>query len=296
MSSHETSKGPPDASAGLFFRLWQRFIAPPAEVMVKRYRIRPKGWPTPLRIAMVSDLHMGDPYMPLSRLDAIVEQTRALKPDLVLLPGDLVPGPSMVRTREPPLAEIAARLARLKAPLGTYAVLGNHDWWSDTAAQARKTGPVAAGQALQAAGIPVLSNRALGLKNGVWLAGLESQEALRGKGKWDITGLDDLTATLARVPPGAPTLLLAHEPYIFADLPDNVAVTLSGHTHGGQIRIRGWAPIVPRTINRKYLYGHITEGDRHLVVSAGLGYSKLPLRIGTPPEITLVDLAADTAT
>lgn len=290
-SDPRMTKGLPDHPAGLFARLWQRFVAPTQGLTVKRWPIAPRGWSTPLRIAMVSDLHMAAPYMPLSRLDEIVARTQALEADLILLPGDLTPGPSLMTTHEPPLDEIATRLAQLSAPLGVFAVLGNHDWWDDADAQARKAGPVAAGLALEAAGIPVLSNRAVELPNGVWLAGLESQEAIN-EGRGNIYGRDDLDATLGDVPVGADTILLAHEPYVFTRAPDHVALTLSGHTHGGQIRLFGWPPLVPSTIDRRYVYGHIREGDRHLVISAGLGYSKLPIRIGTPPEITVVELSA----
>ncbi|QEW20117.1 putative metallophosphoesterase [Marinibacterium anthonyi] len=290
-SDHCAKQGLPDDPAGLFVRLWQRVIAPTQTLTAKHWPIAPDGWRAPMRIVMVSDLHMAAPYMPLSRLDDIVARAQALTPDLILLPGDLTPGPKHVPTREPPLDDITARLARLTAPLGRYAVLGNHDWWDDAAAQDRKAGPVAAALALEAAGIPVLSNRAVELPNGVWLAGLESQEAIN-EGKGRIYGRDDLDATLAQVPDGAPVILMAHEPNIFPKVPDRVALTVSGHTHGGQIRLFGWPPIVPSTIDRRYVYGHIREGARHLVISAGLGYSKLPIRIGTPPEITVVDLSA----
>ena len=284
-------KGLPDAPAGLFQKLWQGLVAPRQKLITRSWRIAPRGWTRPMRVVMISDLHMGAPYMPLARLDEVITRAQALSPDLVLLPGDLTPGPSMARTITPPLEEIATRLARLSAPLGTYAVLGNHDWWEDPAAQAREAGPVETGQALQDAGIPVLTNSACELANGVWLAGLDSQEAIY-RSKREFIGRDDLDAALSGVPEGAPTLLLAHEPQVFARVPDSVAVTFSGHTHGGQIRVFGHAPVLPRAIDRRFVFGHITDGPRHLVISSGVGYSKMPLRIGTPPEVTLVELIA----
>ncbi|MEM8729428.1 MAG: metallophosphoesterase [Pseudomonadota bacterium] len=245
-----------------------------------------------MRVVMISDLHLGAPYMTLAHLDEIIARAQTLAPDLIALTGDLAPGPSLVRTRTPPLEAIASRLARLTAPQGVYAVLGNHDWWLDEAAQARQSGPIEIQEALEATGIPVLANQALALANGVWLAGLDSQEAIRIDHLTSI-GKDDLEATLAQVPDGPDLILLAHEPHIFAEMPERVSLTLSGHTHGGQLRLFGWAPILPRTIDRSYVYGHITRGDQHLVVSAGLGYSKIPLRVGTPPEITVIDLQAE---
>ena len=285
-----TQQGLPETPAGPFHKLWHALVRPTQRLKVRRYDIAPARWTTArMRIVMVSDLHICDPWVPLSRLDEVIERARSLTPDLVLFPGDLSQCPNYVTSVDLPLDEIATRLARLTAPLGRYAVLGNHDWWHDAAAQKRRAGPVGAAQALEAAGIPVLSNAAVELPNGVWLAGLESQEALR-RARDDIEGLDDLPATLAQVPQEADTILLAHEPNVFADVPDRVALTLSGHTHGGQIRFFGWAPILPREIDRRFLHGHIRDGDRHLVISDGIGYSKLPLRIGALPEITVVEI------
>ena len=88
-------------------------------------------------------------------------------------------------------------------------------------------------------------------------------------------------------------LLLAHEPDIFPEVPDRVALTLSGHTHGGQVRLFGWSPMVPSMYGNRFAYGHIVEEGRDLVVSAGLGNSIYPVRFGVPPEITMIELGAD---
>ena len=89
----------------------------------------------------------------------------------------------------------------------------------------------------------------------------------------------------------APVILMAHEPDIFPDVPDRVCLTLSGHTHGGQVRLFGWSPVVPSRYGNRYAYGAIQEGGRHLVVSGGIGCSIAPIRFGMPPEITVVDLS-----
>jgi hypothetical protein len=102
--------------------------------------------------------------------------------------------------------------------------------------------------------------------------------------------MDDLPGTLAQVTDDAPVILLAHEPDIFPDVPARVAVTLSGHTHGGQIRLGPWVPVVPSRFGARYAWGHIVEGGRDLVVSGGLGCSVVPVRFGMPPEITVVEL------
>jgi uncharacterized protein len=111
------------------------------------------------------------------------------------------------------------------------------------------------------------------------------------KGKWrQFRGVDDLAGTLAQVTDDAPIILLAHEPDIFPSVTDRVALTISGHTHGGQVRLAGFSPVVPSRFGNRYAYGHVTERDRHLIVSGGLGCSVLPVRFGVPPEVVMVEL------
>jgi predicted MPP superfamily phosphohydrolase len=97
---------------------------------------------------------------------------------------------------------------------------------------------------------------------------------------------------LAQVTDDAPVILLAHEPDIFPSVPDRVALTLSGHTHGGQVRLFGYSPSVPSRYGNRYAYGHIIEGERNLIVSGGLGCSVIPVRVGVPPEVVMVDVHA----
>jgi predicted MPP superfamily phosphohydrolase len=254
-------------------------------------------WPASLtlRIAVLADIHACDPLMRIERIGGIVEATNALGADLIVLVGDFVADQRFV-TRNVSAAEWAPVLAKLTAPLGVYAVLGNHDWRADREAQMRGAGPTIAGTALTDNGIRVLSNEAVPLATRagpVWLAGLEDQLALV-HGRWRFgrkrVGLDDLPATLAAVPNGAPMILLAHEPDIFAKVPARVALTLSGHTHGGQVRLFGWPLVVPSC--RRYAYGHVREAS-DLVVSGGLGLSVAPIRFGVPPEIVVVELGAE---
>jgi predicted MPP superfamily phosphohydrolase len=212
---------------------------------------------------------------------------------VIVLLGDFVAGHRFM-TRQIGMAEIAPVLARLKAPLGVFSILGNHDWWDDLTAQRERTGPIVAARALRGVGIPVLENEVVRLtKDGqpFWLAGLGDQIAyLRGRGVFE--GVDDLPGTLAKVDDAAPVILLAHEPDIFPDVPKRVALTLSGHTHGGQVRLFGYSPIVPSRYGNRYAYGHVIEEGRHLIVSGGLGTSILPVRLGVAPEILLVELGA----
>ena len=278
--------------AGLFAATYGFFIEPALRFRVRRWTVRHADWPMdkPLKVAVVADLHMGDPYVPLARLERIVARTNALGADLIVILGDLTAGHRFVTGTIPP-GDTAAVLARLSAPLGVCAVLGNHDWWDDPQAQKRKRGPVETGIALERHGIPVLENQAIELPNGIWVAGLGDQLALvQGRGRY--TGVDDLPATLDQVPDGAPAILLAHEPDIFPKVPDRIPLTLSGHTHGGQVRLFGWSPIVPSRFGNRFAYGHVQEGTRHLVVSGGIGSSIMPVRFGVVPEITLVTLTA----
>jgi predicted MPP superfamily phosphohydrolase len=284
-------------------------IEPHLRLRVARYRVQPKAWPTGLRlrIAVVADVHACEPWMGARRIQAIVTETNRLDTDVVLLLGDYVVGHRWVTDRVH--SHVWARqLARLRAPLGVHAVLGNHDWWEDRTAQRRGGGPTFARLALEAAGIRVYENDAFRLvKDGqpFWLAGLGDQLALLPGGRWGrarFAGVDDLPATLAKVTDEAPVVLMAHEPDIFPQVPERVALTLSGHTHGGQLRFFGYSPIVPSRYGNRYAYGHIVESNsppaqvmqsnRHLIVSGGLGCSIVPLRLGVPPEVVLVDVGA----
>ncbi len=272
-------------------------VEPGLRLAVKRYVVVPPTWPRdmPLRIAAISDPHLGEPYMPLDRYAGIVDSVNALTPDLIVMLGDYTADDNPYVTRHVPLVDFARETARLSARIGVYAVLGNHDWWEDPDAQRRGAGPVRVQRALEDAGVPVLHNQAVKLDAGgkpFWLLGLGDQLALRHRGGDRLIGLDDLAGTLAAVDEDdAPALMLAHEPDIFPLVPPRVALTLCGHTHGGQVRLLGYSPIVPSHFANRYAYGHIVDNDRHLVVSAGLGCGKLPVRLGVPPEITVVDLA-----
>jgi len=280
--------------AGLFAMTYGFFIEPALRFRLRRWRVASKGWTgAPLKIAILSDLHMGEPYVTLARLRRIVTRINALGADIIVVLGDLNASHRFI-TAPVDLADTGGELARLAAPLGVFAVQGNHDWWQDRAAQKRRAGPTRVARALENAGIQVLENRSVKLtRNGdaFWLAGLGDQLALRdGAGRF--TGVDDLPGTLAQIGDDAPAILLAHEPDIFPQVPERVALTLSGHTHGGQVRLFGWSPVVPSRYGNRFAYGHVTERGCDLVVSGGIGCSIAPVRFGVVPEITVVELSA----
>ena len=280
-------------AAGSAFAGYAFGIEPHWRLVVTRYRLVPPGWPAglKLKIAIVADVHACQPYMPISRIEEIVGVTNRLGADLTLLLGDFMAGHRFTTGAVPP-SDWARALAGLKAPLGVHAILGNHDWWIDRTAQRTRLGPVGARRALEAAGLPVYENTAVRLQHGAhrfWLAGLGDQIAFP-LGRSRFIGVDDLAGTLAQVTDDAPVILLAHEPDIFPRVPDRVALTLSGHTHGGQVRLFGYSPIVPSKFGNRFAYGHIVETGRHLIVSGGLGCSIMPVRFGVPPEIVEIEL------
>ena len=234
--------------------------------------------------------------MSLAHIETIVAQTNALQPDIIVLLGDYVAGHRHVTGRiEAP--EWAQVLAGLKAPLGVHAILGNHDYWDDRIVQRQGRGMPVARVALEAAGIPVYENDVVRLtKDGraFWLAGLGDQLAYLPARRYRPVkriGVDDLAATLKKVTDDAPIILLAHEPDIARRVPARVSLQLSGHTHGGQVRLLGWSPAVPTRNGINLAYGHVrTQCD--VIVSGGLGCSIMPVRLGVPPEIVEVTVGS----
>lgn len=256
---------------------------------IVRHEIADPRWTLPdLTVAVLADLHVCRPWTPLSAVARIVAATNALRPDLILLPGDFIADRNLP-ARSVPAEEIVAALSPLAAPLGVAAVLGNHDWWD--CRLSRRTGYArnAVAEALEASAIRLLSNGAVRLDHGpgFWLVGLDSQCALRRLGH---PGLHDPGTAFAAVPAGAPAILMAHEPDYFAEGDGRAFLQISGHTHGGQVNLAGWRPLTPSAYRSRYGWGHVREDGRHLIVSGGIGYSGLPLRVFQPPEITLVSL------
>lgn len=284
--------------AGVGGAAYARYIEPGGAFALTRHAFTPALW-TPglkLRVAALADLHCGSAHMSLARIQDVVETTHALQPDLILLLGDYVTRDRRNVHQVAP-AQWARELGRLRAPLGVFSILGNHEYWDDPEVQKRQSGDPFALRALHDVGVPVLQNDAVRLaKDGApfWVVGLGDQLAYRigytPTGRWRFQGLDDVPGALARVTDSAPVIMMAHEPDIFASMPSRVSLTLSGHTHGGQVNLFGYAPWTPSEYGMRYAYGRIVEAGRDLVVSAGLGTSGLPIRFGAPPEIVLLEL------
>lgn len=264
---------------------------------IRNYAFTPRGW-TPglkLRLVLLSDIHTTKRWMELDRVASICDTANGLGGDMVLLLGDYVN--AMDELGVPlPNDDIAACLKRLSAPLGTHAILGNHDYWHSYNFSKDPRLMPKIGHAFEKAGIRLLINEATRHeKDGkpFWLAGLGDQLAFnfeRPPGREDDDGLDDLPATLAHVSDDAPVILMAHEPDVFPDVPERVSLTLSGHTHGGQVNFFGWSPAMKSRYGNRYRGGHVVENDRHLVVSRGLGCTAIPVRLGAWPEIVVLDI------
>lgn len=232
-----------------------------------------------LRIAQLSDFHYGDLcQIPIRKAVDIVKK---LKPDLVVLTGDFVTVPMWVRSARDrgSVAQTAGPCARLlremEAPLGLFAVLGNHDLNANSQIVT---------ELIESNGIPVLLNSSVAIEREgarLWLAGVD--DVLEGK--------PDLERALKGLPGNEPVALLAHEPD-FADEAARYSIflQLSGHSHGGQVWLPGiGAPWLPR-LARKYPRGLRKIGDFVLYTNIGLGTIRVPVRLNCPPEVTILKL------
>ncbi len=260
-------------AAALLLAGWGYWGATRAPVVVP-VSMKLAGLPpgTRLRILLFSDTHFGQPDMPAARLEAIVDQANALKPDLILLAGDYNGGKLVPMPGKPHLEPAVAPFARLKAPLGAFAVMGNHDTMKWT--------PVV----LARQGNPrLLVNESVDIGPLV-IAGINSVQ--HGA---------DLAGTLARIPAGPkPILLLRHEGDWMVNAPPppgRATLALAGHTHGGQILFPLLGSpgelVLGGTACRR---GTCTINGWPLYVTSGVGTSWLPMRIGVPPELVLLTL------
>ena len=230
----------------------------------------------PVKIAFVADLHVGAPHSSLEQLDGLVEKINAARPDLILLGGDFVVA-FVIGGQSASAEEIAARLAHLTAPLGVFAVLGNHDWWHD--------GP-GIREALEKHGIQVLENEAVVLRQG------DNPFVLVGIGD-DMTGHAQPERAQARVPGDLPMIVMMHDPANYPELNRTAVLALAGHTHAGQVRLPFiGALLVPGRSPRDQAYGWVHDGLMPMYVTSGVGTSILPVCFMAPPEFVVIRLTA----
>jgi predicted MPP superfamily phosphohydrolase len=221
-----------------------------------------------LRIVHLSDIHW-DAYTKPARLHAIFERINALRPDLIVLTGDLI---THYRRYIEPCAD---GLSRLRARLGVFAVLGNHDHWAN-------------GRLLRAAlegrGIPVLMNEHRLIEGGLWLVGVDDPHLQ----------FADLDRALEGIPDdGLPRLLLAHSPDIMSEAVGRVDLVLTGHTHGGQVRFPVVGPLLRATRReegKRHVMGIRRTGQTVCFTNRGLGTVLIPIRFNCRPEVAVVTL------
>ncbi|WP_416463540.1 metallophosphoesterase [Sphingomonas sp. VDB2] len=238
----------------------------------------PAGAPrAPVTVALLTDTHLSGPDNSPDRLRRIVAQINALRPDLILLGGDYI-GDDKGGATYDARASIAP-FARLRAPLGVVAVLGNHD------SRSKRNRRALSGPDWRAAfariGVTLLQDGAV-RRGPLAIGGLKDVYTRR----------IDMPGTLAamRQAGGAP-LILSHGPDVFPRLPDAASLTLAGHTHCGQIALPFLGVVyVPSKYGTRYACGLYREGARTMIVSGGVGTSSAPFRMLAPPDIWLVTI------
>lgn len=248
-------------------------LVEPRRLKVRRMTLRLPNWSRRLdglRVAVLSDLHAGGPHVDPDRVGHVVARVNRQRPDLIVLLGDYIdPDVAFGHALEPD--EVAARLADLYAPLGVFAVLGNHDWAHDGDRLRRS---------LREWGIEVLENDAAQVERDgevLWIVGLADAG----------TREPDTETPFALVPDAAPLLVLSHDPGLFPQIPGRASLTLAGHTHGGQVNV----PLLKRRIaGSPYAGGPVEEDGRRMYVSRGVGESRVPVRAGVPPEVAVLRL------
>ena len=228
----------------------------------------------PVRIAVVSDLHAGAPYIGDAKVARVVAAINGGKPDLVVLLGDYVVQGVKGGHFIPP-ERIAQHLSAVRAPLGVFAVLGNHDWWL-SAPRVRA--------ALQSAGIHVIEGTAVRIADRnrrFWLVGVSDI--------W--RGPHDVGRATSAIADDAPAIVITHNPDVFPYVPRRVCLTLAGHTHGGQVALPLLGRlVVPSQYGQRYAIGHVVENGHHLFVTSGVGTSIIPIRFRVPPEVVFLTI------
>ena len=247
--------------------LYARYVEP-EQLTIERTLIPLPGLPSALdgfKIVQMSDFHLF-PFTEIALIEEAVAKANRLKPDLIVLTGDYV----LSDPRS--IFELAPVLASLNARQGVFAILGNHDWWTNVDVVKLGFGE---------AGLTLLQNQGIALTEGaatLYLAGIDDC--------W--SGKPDLMAAMADYPAGATTILLAHEPD-FADTfakDSRIALQLSGHSHGGQVRLPGVGALVLPSYGKRYDMGLNQAGQLWVYTTRGIGVVGPPVRLNCPPEIS----------
>ena len=223
----------------------------------------------PVRIALLSDIHVSALDMPPARLARIVRQVNALHPDVVLIGGDML-GEHFLAPRRYSAEQAIAPLEAIEAPLGVFAVPGNHDYTTDMPGIAR---------AMRRHHVKLLVD-SVAQAGPLVIGGLDDLRT----GHVDLAGV---VRRMSAVPGGR--IILTHEPDSFPQVPRSIGLTLAGHTHCGQVVLpSGYAPITMSRYGERYACGQVDEDGKVLITTAGLGTSGLPVRLFAPPDLWLI--------
>lgn len=258
-----------------------------SKIQLERVPIRLKRLPESFRgfkIAQLSDLH-SSPLVGKEHLERAVELALAEKPDLVVLTGDYIghtlkTRAGQVHDFDPTyLDNLVATLVKVKAPFGTYAVLGNHDFWSGPEVTERLCHDFE-----KRAGISVLRNQSVVLS--------KDNESIQLLGVDDYWHSWNLGKAMRKVPLKSVKILLSHNPDINRRLipAHRIDLVLSGHTHGGQITFPILGTPFATHMNQRYLKGLVRDGERQTYITRGVGHLVVPIRFNCPPEVTLITL------
>lgn len=252
------------------------FFIEPKLLKIREVTLAPQNYNGPeLRIVLFSDIHIGGLHIPVARVEDIVKRVNALKPDIILIPGDFINGHKLRADHSPAFnADIDngfAALKNLTAPKGVFASIGNHDVWYDADYVE---------EALAAANISVLRNQSSNLSNGICIVGLADHDTEQE----DKAAFDDCASSTVPI-------AIMHSPDSFPYLRSDTVLAVAGHTHGGQINL----PIIGRRITatasgKKYAYGFVDMNGVPSYVTAGIGTSILSARFRAPPEVVLIEL------
>lgn len=230
-----------------------------------------------LKIAVLSDLHLGSPYIDSKKLEKIVSVVNHQKPDFIFILGDI--DAVTISTKYKNKEHIINQFKKLNSKYGTYAIYGNHDFRPKNVVE-----PI-----YQKSHIPLIVDDFIRIKtkNGFCcIAGLND--------KWGHNSQSEIHNLISKIPQNDLIILLAHNPDVFPKVPERINLTISGHNHGGQIYLPFIGGLfVPSKYNQRFVKGYIVENNKHLYVSSGIG-NCAPLRFGNIPEINILIIKPQT--
>ncbi len=268
-------------------------LVEPFRLRVRRFNVRLENLPPQaqeMRVVQISDLHAGF-VAPMALTRHILRLAQNENADLIVLTGDLVSRRGsyfpLFRPFAPPITEYARRLEpllrELRAPLGVWAVAGNHDLWKGEKNELQHGDFAPVARHLEKAGVRILQNQSARLPNGLTLVGTDDLRE----------GAPDVKAATRGITPDEAQIVLSHNPRLAALFADRNALILSGHTHGGQAKLPPPFRLYPiDCISTSWQSGWWNVGRAQLYVSTGAGHIGLPFRLGVPPEICVFTLKA----